>query len=148
MQHRVTDFMTWVVAAYKKLQQIKKRQTAIYATYDIKSQHVMVLYFLGHHIDGLTVTELANLCCEDKSATSRAVEYLVERGYVVHEEEKVKRRWRSKVKITSAGMRICRIIDHVSIEASNAVKEGISDDDLQVFYRVFHQMVNNMDRLS
>ena len=43
-------------------------------------------------------------------------------------------------------MRLCRIIDHVSIEASNVVKEGISDEDLQIFYRVFHQMVKNMDR--
>lgn len=50
------------------------------------------------------------------------------------------------MKITPAGMRLCRIIDHVSIEASNVVKEGISDEDLQVFYRVFHQMVKNMDR--
>lgn len=147
MQHRVTDYMTLVVAAYKKLQQIKKKQTALYATYDIKSQHVMVLYFLGHNIDGLTVTELAALCCEDKAATSRAVDYLVERGYAVHEEEKNKRRWRSKVRITPAGMRICRIIDCVSIEASNKAKEGISDEDLQVFYRVFHQMVDNMDKL-
>jgi DNA-binding MarR family transcriptional regulator len=147
MQHRVSDFMTLVVAAYKKLQQIKKKQTALYAAYDIKSQHVMVLFFLGHHSAGLTVTELASLCCEDKSATSRAVEYLVERGYAVHEEDMAKRRWRSKVRITPAGMRLCRIIDHVSIEASNIVKEGISDDDLQVFYRVFHQMVKNMDRM-
>lgn len=146
MQHRVTDFMTLVVAAYKKLQRIKKKQTALYAAYDIKSQHVMVLFFLGHHSSGLTVTELANFCCEDKSATSRAVEYLVERGYAVHEEDIARRRWRSKVKITPAGMRLCRIIDHVSIEASNVVKEGISDEDLQVFYRVFHQMVKNMDR--
>lgn len=146
MQHRVTDFMTLVVAAYKKLQQFKKKQTAIYAAYDIKSQHVMVLFFLGHNSGGLTVTELANLCCEDKSATSRAVEYLVERGYVVHEEEESRRRWRSKVQITPAGMRLCRIIDIVSIEASNVVKEGISDEDLQVFYRVFHQMVKNMDK--
>lgn len=146
MQHRVTDFMTLVVAAYKKLQQIKKKQTAIYAAYDIKSQHVMVLHFLGHHSDGLTVTELANLCCEDKSATSRAVEYLVERSYVVHEEDMARRRWRSKVRITPAGMRLCRIIDHISIEASNVVKEGISDEDLEVFYRVFHQMVKNMDK--
>ena len=146
MQHRVTDFMTLVVAAYKKLQQIKKKQTAIYAAYDIKSQHVMVLFFLGHHSGGLTVTELATLCCEDKSATSRAVEYLVERGYAVHEEDMVRRRWRSKVRITPAGMRLCRIIDHISIEASNLVKEGISEDDLKIFYRVFHQMVKNMDR--
>lgn len=147
MQHRVTDFMTLVVAAYKKLQQIKKKQTAIYAAYDIKSQHVMVLFFLGHHSGGLTVTELATLCCEDKSATSRAVEYLVERGYAVHEEDMVRRRWRSKVRITPAGMRLCRIIDHISIEASNLVKEGISEDDLKIFYRVFHQMVKNMDRM-
>ena len=62
MQHRVTDFMTLVVAAYKKLQQIKKKQTALYAAYDIKSQHVMVLFFLVQHSSGLTVTDLANFC--------------------------------------------------------------------------------------
>lgn len=147
MQHRVTDYMTLVVAAYKKMQQIKKKQTAIYGAYGIKSQHVMVLYFLGHNLQGLTVTELASLCCEDKSATSRAVDYLAEQGYVIHEEDSARRRWRSKVTITPSGMRLCRIIDRVSIEASNAVKADISEGDLDVFYRVFHQMVGNMDKL-
>lgn len=147
MQHRVTDYMTLVVAAYKKIQQIKKKQTAVYSAYGIKSQHVMVLYFLGHNLAGLTVTELTGLCSEDKAATSRAVDYLAERGYVIHEEDSARRRWRSKVTITPSGMRLCRIIDRVSIEASNACKEGISEDDLDVFYRVFHKMVDNMDKI-
>ena len=73
MQHRVTDFMTLVVSPLiKNSSRSRKKQTALYAAYDIKSQHVMVLFFLGHHSSGLTVTELANFCCEDKSATSRA----------------------------------------------------------------------------
>lgn len=146
MQHRVIDYMSLISIAYKKLQQIKKKQTALYEEHDIKSQHVMVLHYLGHNYDGLTVTELAKLCCEDKAAISRAVEYLIEKNYVMDAEEENKRRWRSRVRITPAGMHLCRLIDLVCIEASNKVKEGIPDEDLEVFYRVFRQMVKNMDR--
>ena len=39
--------------------------------YDLKGNHVMCLYQLRQHKDGLTSTELARLCGEDKAAISR-----------------------------------------------------------------------------
>ena len=77
---RFTEFTTSIVTAYKKVQQIKKIQTEEYAVFGIRAAHVMYLYYMGLHPDGLTVTELANLCCEDKAATSRGIDYLVEKA--------------------------------------------------------------------
>ena len=87
MQERITEFTTSVASAYKKLKKIKRQQTELYASFGIREPHVMCLYFLGEHPEGLTVTELAALCYDDKAATSRAVDYLVEKGYAQHEED-------------------------------------------------------------
>ncbi len=148
MKERFAEFTTSVTTAYKKLQQIKKKQAEAYAAYDIRAPHVMCLYFLGHRPEGATVTELATLCCEDKAATSRAIDYLVEKGYCVHEEDEARKRWRSKVKITPEGEEVTKTIDYVILRASATVTAGIPREDLRVFYRVFAQMIKNMDNVQ
>lgn len=148
MRERVTEFTTLIPLAYKKLQQIKKQQSAAYDVYDIKGVHVMCLYHLGRHAGGLTVTELASLCCEDKAATSRTVEYLVERGYVVHEKAQSRKRWRSKVQLTDSGQALCKVVDNIASQASAVITSGIPEKDVQIFYDVLNQMIANMDKFQ
>ena len=65
-----------VTRAYKYVQQIKKHESA---TFGIKGIHVMCMVALGKSEEGLTVTELAARCCEDKAAISRTVDNLAEK---------------------------------------------------------------------
>lgn len=145
MQERITEFTTSVAGAYKKLKKIKRQQSALYASFDIREPHVMCLYFLGEHPEGLTVTELANLCYEDKAATSRTVDYLLEKGYVRHEEVDAKRRWRSKVRLTKEGTELAEVVRRVASKVSAVITKDIPSQDVEVFYRVFDQMIKNMD---
>lgn len=145
MQERITEFTTSVASAYKKLKKIKRQQTELYASFGIREPHVMCLYFFGEHPEGLTVTELAALCYDDKAATSRAVDYLVEKGYAQHEEDDVKSRWRSKVQLTERGIELAGVVSRVASKVSAVITKGIPPEDVEVFYRVFKQMINNMD---
>ena len=145
MQDRITEFTTSVASAYKKLKKIKRQQTELYAYFGIREPHVMCLYFLGEHPEGLTVTELAELCYDDKAATSRAVDYLVEKGYARHEEVEAKSRWRSKVQLTDSGVELANVVSRVATKLSAVITRGIPVEDVEVFYRVFKQMIANMD---
>ena len=145
---RFTEFTTSIVTAYKKVQQIKKIQTEEYAVFGIRAAHVMYLYYMGLHPDGLTVTELANLCCEDKAATSRGIDYLVEKGYCYHEEDEARKRWRSKVMLTKEGIAVSRTVHRIAAHMSAEVPAGIPAEDLDVFYRVFNQLIENLDRVK
>ena len=102
MRDRFELFTMSVTRAYKYIQQIKKHESA---TFGIKGIHVMCMVALGKYPEGLTVTELAASCCEDKAAISRTVDSLAEKGYIVYEEAQARRRWRSKIMLTGSGPR-------------------------------------------
>ena len=147
MRERFNEFTTLVVSAYKKMKKIKKQQSCVYDTLNIRGPHVMCLYYLGKHPEGLTITELATLCYEDKAATSRTVDYLIEKKYLINEEDDVKRRWRSKIKLTPEGNEVVKTINKVISKASVVVTADIPEEDLECFYRVFDKMLLNMDQL-
>ena len=147
MRDRFSEFTTLVVSAYKKMKKIKKQQSCVYDTLNIRGPHVMCLYYLGQYPEGLTITELASLCYEDKAATSRTVDYLVEKKYLINEEDDVKRRWRSKIKLTEEGTEVVKTINRVILKASAVVTSDIPEEELECFYRVFEKMLNNMDQL-
>ena len=147
MRERFNEFTTLVVSAYKKMKKIKKQQSCVYDTLNIRGPHVMCLYYLGKHPEGLTITELATLCYEDKAATSRTVDYLIEKKYLINEEDDVKRRWRSKIKLTPEGSEVVKTINKVISKASVVVTADIPEEDLECFYRVFDKMLLNMDQL-
>ena len=50
--------------------------------FGLRANHVMCLYHLGKNPQGLTVTQVAESCKEDKAAVSRCLSQLVERGLV------------------------------------------------------------------
>lgn len=128
------SFVTTVTRAYKYIQQAKKHESV---TLNIKGIHVMCLYFLGQHPEGLTLTELSTLCCEDKAATSRNVNSLVEKGYVTCENHENKRRWRSKIVLTEAGKEGKQIMDHIISDIVKNTKEDLSEEEIRCFYKVF-----------
>ena len=60
-----------------KIYEIKK--------FGLKSIHVMCLYYLNCHPEGLTASELVKLTLEDKAAISRALATMREEGYAEYD---------------------------------------------------------------
>ena len=57
----------------------------------------------------------------------------------------VKSRWRSKVQLTERGIELAGVVSRVASKVSAVITKGIPPEDVEVFYRVFKQMINNMD---
>lgn len=134
MRERFELFTIGVTRAYKYIQQIKKHESA---TFGIKGIHVMCMVALGKNPEGLTVTELASWCCEDKAAISRTVDSLAEKGYIAYEETEARRRWRSKVIITEEGRRITADMGGLIEEIVQEIKGDLTTEQEAVFYKIF-----------
>ena len=134
MRDRFELFTMSVTRAYKYIQQIKKHESA---TFGIKGIHVMCMVALGKYPEGLTVTELAASCCEDKAAISRTVDSLAEKGYVVYEEAQARRRWRSKVMLTDQGREITKGLEGLIEEIVGKIKDDLTTEQEAAFYRSF-----------
>lgn len=70
----------------------------------LKSTHVMCLYYLSDHPDGLTAAGLCELCKEDKAGISRILNDLENRNFIAYEATGAAHRYRSRAHLTDAGM--------------------------------------------
>lgn len=82
MDDRFEKLTTNVAQIHKSIQKIKK----IYMqSQGLKSTHVMCLYYLSDHPDGLTAAGLCELCKEDKAGISRILSDLENRNFIAYE---------------------------------------------------------------
>ena len=93
MDHRFETFSLSILELNRYLQKIKELEMK---QFGLKANHTMCLYYLGQHPEGLTATQLTELCKEDKAAVSRCLSQLSDRQLVVCEQpEDHKRSYRS-----------------------------------------------------
>ena len=78
MLQRFEDFVTGITVCYKYIQRIKSAEMT---EFGLKGTHVMCLFFLHRHPEGLTAAQLCQLCAEDKAAISRSLAVLQEKGF-------------------------------------------------------------------
>lgn len=116
------------------------------AEFNLKSPHVSCLYYL-YKKRNMCVTELADICDEDKAAISRSVDYLESAGYVFCDAASGKR-YKAPLLLTekgeAAGSRIAKKIDRVLVLAG----EGLSEEERRAFYNSLAIISENLDKIS
>jgi DNA-binding MarR family transcriptional regulator len=108
----------------------------------------MWLYKLLKHKNGLTASELAAESMIDRSLISRELAGLAEDGYITIDSQGKKRGYNSRIKLTEKGRQIADVIAKTAYEAQCAIGEGVSDEDLVVFYRTLEKLCSNFEKLE
>lgn len=145
MLNRFETFMTTMNQINRSIQVIKNREMEAYG---LKGTHVMSLYQLRQHPEGLTATELATLCGEDKAAISRSLAKIESKGLIVFTDVEGRKRYRTVINLTEEG---CRVCDHISQKIDELLKissASITDEERANFYRVFSVIANNLQTAS
>lgn len=127
MLQRFTDFITGITFCYKHLQRVK---TTEMTELGLKGTYGMYLFFLHHNPDGLTASQLCQLCCEDKAATSRGLAALQEMGYIQTEPKK----YRSKILLTDTGHTVAEKIDTIVEQWVTFGGAELTDEERESFY--------------
>ncbi len=140
MKDRFELFVTTINQIYRNLHRIKKREME---ELDLKGSYLMCLYHMAKHPDGLTVTELSELCDEDKAAISRTVAELSQRGYAVIENTQ---KYRAPVKLTEAGQKVSIRISKIVEKAVVAGSEKLSESERIAFYKALLQISRNLQK--
>lgn len=137
-------FTTTITHIYKNLQRIKLQEMTDIG-YDLRGTHVMCLFQLNRHKEGLTVTQLSNLCGEDKAATSRTVSELTQKGLIVADNGK---KYRAPFLLTEQGQVVANKIDVQAIQAVTAGSEGLTDEEREIFYKALTTISENLKNYS
>lgn len=141
MIHRFENLTTGISQIYKSIQRIKKHEMH---SFGLKGTHVMCLYFLGSHPDGLTAADLCNLCKEDKAGISRIMSDLEERGFISYGHSQDKKRYRAKAYLTSIGKKQASKVKDLILRATIEGGKGITEEERAVFYRVLFLISDNL----
>lgn len=139
MNQRFELFVSSISKAYKQLQRIKKKGMEYF---NLQGTQVMCIYYLGNSEEGLTVTELSELCVEDKAAVSRAISGLVEKGYTMIEAE---RKYRAQIMLTPEGQNISIQIAAMVENAVSAAGKNLKEEHREIFYNVLNQVSDKME---
>lgn len=114
--------------------------------FGLRANHVMCLYYLGKNPDGLTVTQLADVCKEDKAAVSRCLAQLVEQKLVSGDFPENKRSYRTKLYLTDSGQELVQKIYARVDAAMVGGSSGLSDAQRENLYTAMEMIINNLSR--
>lgn len=163
MIHRFEQLTTGVSQIYKNIQHIKKLEMR---SFGLKGTHVMCLYFLYSHPEGLTAADLCTLCKEDKAGISRILSELLEHGFIqyVHAQaggetyrrhnarrrqaspDASKKRYRSKAVLTETGKKQAKKVNRLILRAVLEGGRDITAKERDTFYRVLYLISDNLEK--
>lgn len=139
MIQRFETFVMAITEIYKSIQKIKSQEMS---DIGLKGTHVMCLFFLQEHPEGLTSAQLTTLCFEDKAAISRVIKELTQLNCIQCEEKK----YRSKLTLTSNGKQIAEVMHKKIIQSVDVAAQGYSIEEREIFYKVLLQVADNLKK--
>ncbi len=139
---RFENYVGAVMRSYRCIQKLKSAQSK---ELGLKANHVMCLYFLGKHADGLTAAELCKLCHEDKAAISRTVFDLTQKELVLPTEPSAKKKYRTVIKLTERGAELSNRLQSAIERMVKAVSDDFSEAERDTFYRMLFSITDGLE---
>lgn len=138
---RFASFYLLISGIYKEIQRIESHRIK---EMELKSVHVLWLYLLQKHPEGLSAAELARRGDIDRSLVSREIGMLVKRGYLTASSSGCKRKYNWKLALTEKGSAVAKKISEIAMDVQTFVDRGLSMAELSSFYRVLEHISVNM----
>lgn len=140
---RFETFTGSILELNRYLQKVKELEMK---PFGLKANHVMCLYYLGKNPQGLTVTEMAETCREDKAAVSRCLSQLISRGYVSGNFPENKRSYRTKLTLTDSGRELVQVIYQKADAAVTGGSNGLTQEQRDNLYAAMEIIIKNLAR--
>jgi DNA-binding MarR family transcriptional regulator len=138
-QDRLDEFMTLIVGASRSVTKLKSKYMA---SFGLGSTHTMCIRKLYASENGLTRTQISEICELDKAQVSRIINELAQKGYAV--EGPGKSNYKRRVVLTDDGKRIAAEINSIVLKINTAVSQEIPCEEIEVFYKVFGIICDNL----
>ena len=143
MEQRYQTFTGLILHISRCIQKIKNAEMAVLG---LKGKQVQCLFSLAHLTDGASLTELCELCDEDKGAMSRTIKELVAKD-LVYLAEKESQKYRNPIKLTANGQAAAKVV----VDKINAMVDlggnGISAAERDTFYQTLTLIGNNLTKI-
>lgn len=143
MIDRFEQFFSSISSIYKIIQKIEREEMA---RYGLKGPHVQCMVAMVQRPEGVTISQLCDLCDKDKAAISRDLAELEEKGMV--ERIRMDRIYRAPVRLTEKGYATACQVSGIIQTAVELAGKRLTDEDRCVFYQTLDLIAGNLRRIS
>ena len=140
MISKYEQFSASVSCIYRDIQRIERVEMA---KFGLKGPHAQCLLAMSRYPDGVTATQLCEICEKDKAAISRTLAELQQGGLVLRTERNGTR-YRALLTLTEKGLEAARTVNKKAQLAVEQAGAGLNDDQREVFYSVLGLIAGNL----
>lgn len=129
-----------ISSMYHDIQKIERVEMA---KFGLKGPHAQCILALGRYSEGLTISQLCDICDKDKAAISRTISELEEAGMVLRRPRNGTR-YRAPLTLTEQGIAAAQAVSdraHLAVEQAGL---GLEDSQRQIFYQVLTLIAGNL----
>lgn len=144
-QERFEEFSSLTSSVHGNIQKLKARYTT---QFGLKAVHVLWLYLLRTHPEGMSASELAAAAQSNRSLVSRELDELFDKGIIYTQENGDKRRYGWKLILTDKGRELADIITAIAADIQKTVSRDIPEEDLITFYQTLKVLAKGFEELS
>ena len=140
MISKYEQFSASVSCIYRDIQRIERVEMA---KFGLKGPHAQCLLAMSRYPEGVTATQLCEICEKDKAAISRTLAELQQGGMVLRTERNGTR-YRALLTLTEKGLEAARTVNKKAQLAVEQAGAGLNDDQREVFYSVLGLIAGNL----
>lgn len=115
--------------------------------YGLKGPHSIYLLAMHQHPEGVTATQLGELCGRDKADVSRMVSIMESKGLVIRENV-TKNLYRGLLKLTEEGTAAAEYVCNRVMVAVGLAEKGLDEMRRTSFYETLELISGNLRRIS
>ena len=142
---RFGTFVRTIEGIHTHIQKIKKNKMK---EFGLSGNHVMCMFYLAQHPEGLTATQLCQLIAVDKAATSRTLAELLESGYVYYPELEGNKKYRAVAMLTERGVEVTEQIDSIICDVVDEIGGNLSEEERNNMYQSLETIEKNLEQLT
>ena len=144
-QERFEEFSSLISSVHGNIQKLKARYTT---QFGLKAFHVLWLYLLRTHPEGMSASELAAASQSNRSLVSREIDELFDKGIIYTLENGGKRRYGWKLILTDKGRKLADIISAIAAGVQATVSRDIPEENLVTFYQTLKALASGFEELN
>ncbi len=140
MSTRFEQFSSSIYGIYRDILKIQRDEMT---KHGLRGSYSLYLTALNHNPEGLTATQLCEVCDKDKAAISRVIAELESKGLITrisHNDTF----YRAKLKLTDNGRMIADSVDRSANIAVELATKGMSEKNRKIMYECLGLIASNL----
>lgn len=146
MTEKVTsNFIKFYLSLFDLDQSFNRLKQQYARIYGIKPVHILWLYLLSKHPEGLSSAQLSQYAHIDKALVSRELQKLLDLGLITR-RPCGKSNYNAQLIITENGLSIAHKTEEIVLEIQSSIYQQVNEKELQVFYEVSKKITDIFDQ--